>query len=382
MQPVTPVAAEALVAPVAGQRHRHVLARELADAVGRDRRAVGIGLVVELRQCVDQVEIVALDEIRVVSRSVAIGDQLGKARLVEGRIRERDRAGVDRRLRQARHRRDNRARVDAAGEERPKRHFGDHAQAHRLVEAATQLLAGFGDPDRGRLREADVPVFAGFRYGPAAPDRQRVGRRKLARSAEDGARFGDVAQREVFLDRRRVDVAAQSAVREQRFQLGSEQQRAVGQQRVMQRLHPEAVAREEQRLPVAIPQREREHAAQALDTILAPGFPGVDDRLGVAPGTEPVAQRRQLGDQRLVVVDLAVVDDADAAVLVVERLLPGGKIDDRQPPVAQPDAGLDVQADLVRAAMMLRLVHANQRRAIDVAASAGVEDARDPAHGQ
>ena len=61
VQAVAPVAGEALVAAVARQRDRHVLARELAHAVGRDRRAVGVGLVVEARELVDQVEVVALD---------------------------------------------------------------------------------------------------------------------------------------------------------------------------------------------------------------------------------------------------------------------------------------------------------------------------------
>ena len=41
----------------------------------------------------------------------------------------------------------------------------------------------------------------------------------------------------------------------------------------MQRLHAEAVAGEKQRLAVAIPQREGEHAAEALDAALAPLLP-------------------------------------------------------------------------------------------------------------
>jgi hypothetical protein len=56
----------------------------------------------------------------------------------------------------------------------------------------------------------------------------------------------------------------------------------------------------------------------------------------------------------LVVVDLAVEDDDHRAVFVEQRLLAGGDVDDRQPPVAEADAGLDVQAALVRAAVVLR----------------------------
>ena len=63
------------------------------------------------------------------------------------------------------------------------------------------------------------------------------------------------------------------AVREQRLQLGAEEQRAVGEQRVVQRLDAKPVAREEQRRAVAVPQREREHAAEALDAALRPTPP-------------------------------------------------------------------------------------------------------------
>ena len=49
--------------------------------------------------------------------------------------------------------------------------------------------------------------------------------------------------------------------------------------------------------------------------------------------------------------------------------------------MAEPDAGFDVQAAFVRAAMELRFVHAVKHRAIDVALASGVKDAGDTAHG-
>ena len=153
------------------------------------------------------------------------------------------------------------------------------------------------------------------------------------------------------------------------------------QQRVVHRLDAQPIAGEEQRLAVAVPEREREHAAKARHALLAPGLPGVDDHLGVAVGAKDVAQRLQFGHQLLEVVDLAVEDDADAAVLVEQRLLAGGHVDDRQPPMAEADTRLDVHAALVGAAVVLRFVHAHQGRAIDVALAAGVEDAGDAAHG-
>jgi hypothetical protein len=78
------------------------------------------------------------------------------------------------------------------------------------------------------------------------------------------------------------------------------------------------------------------------------------DDLGVA-AVWKVGPAPQFGDERLEVVDLAVEHDDDRAVFVEQRLLAGRDVDDGQAAVAEPDAGLDVQAALVRAAMVLRL---------------------------
>jgi len=96
---------------------------------------------------------------------------------------------------------------------------------------------------------------------------------------------------------------------------------------------------------------------------------------------EHVAQRLQLGDEALVVVDFAVEDDHDRAVFVEQRLLAGGNVDDRQAPVAQANAGLDVQAAFVGAAVQLRVVHALQGGAVNGGAAAGVKNTGNAAHG-
>ena len=60
------------------------------------------------------------------------------------------------------------------------------------------------------------------------------------------------------------------------------------------------------------------------------------DHLGVRTGPKAVTLRLQLGDQGVEVVDLTVEGDPDRPVLVRERLLAGGEVDDREPPVAEP----------------------------------------------
>jgi hypothetical protein len=65
----------------------------------------------------------------------------------------------------------------------------------------------------------------------------------------------------------------------------------------------------------------------------------VHDDFGVAAGVEDVAERLQFGDQFLIVVDFAVEDDANALVFVVQRLLAGGQVDDREAAMAEPTPG-------------------------------------------
>jgi hypothetical protein len=96
VQAVAAIAAEALVAAVSRQRHGHVAARELAHAISRDRRAVGVRLVVQCRELVDQIEVVGLDALDAMVGVVPVRDRLCELRFVERGIGEGDRAGVDR----------------------------------------------------------------------------------------------------------------------------------------------------------------------------------------------------------------------------------------------------------------------------------------------
>ena len=90
------VAGEALVAAVAVQRDRHVLARQLGEVEARDRRAVGERLAVvpdEPRQELDRVR---LDLELVVLGAVERGHLPRMRGLVVGRDVEADREGLHR----------------------------------------------------------------------------------------------------------------------------------------------------------------------------------------------------------------------------------------------------------------------------------------------
>jgi hypothetical protein len=69
------------------------------------------------------------------------------------------------------------------------------------------------------------------------------------------------------------------------------------------------------------------------DAVVAVLLVEVDDHLAVRARGEAVAARLQARAQLLVVVDLAVGDDRDRAVLGAQRLVAAGDVDDRQPPM-------------------------------------------------
>jgi hypothetical protein len=100
-----------------------------------------------------------------------------------------------------------------------------------------------------------------------------------------------------------------------------------------------------------VPQGNAEHAAQANERAFAPFLVGVHDRLGVAGGVEVMPARLQLVPQLGVVVDLSVENDPDALVFVVDWLVAGREVDDRQPAHAQRDAVLHEHTLIIRTAM-------------------------------
>ena len=85
----------------------------------------------------------------------------------------------------------------------------------------------------------------------------------------------------------------------------------------------------------------------------------VDDHLGVALGGEAMAAAQQVAPQLAEVVDLAVEDDDDRAVLVVDRLVAGLEVDDAQPLDAEPHLALHVQAARIRPAVLEGRAHAS-----------------------
>jgi hypothetical protein len=91
----------------------------------------------------------------------------------------------------------------------------------------------------------------------------------------------------------------------------------------------------------------------------------MNDRLAVSGGAQRVPALDELGSQLGEVVDLAVEDRLDLAVLVEHRLGAAADVDDAQPPHAQGHAGLDVQTVIIGPAMLDGVGHGAQGRQIE-----------------
>ncbi len=126
-------------------------------------------------------------------------------------------------------------------------------------------------------------------------------------------------------------------MREQCLELGRERDSAVRVGVVDEGLFAQAIPGQEDAVLAGVPQGQGEHAPQMLEAVDAVLLVGVDDGLGVRVGLEAMTAVLELLAEILEVVDLAVEDDADGAVFVVDRLVAAGDVDDGQAAHAQAD---------------------------------------------
>ena len=131
-----------------------------------------------------------------------------------------------------------------------------------------------------------------------------------------------------------VQAPACVRVREKPLDLRAEQD-AAAFHGVVERLDAEGVPGAEKLARGGVVQGEGEHAAQTVEHPFAPLLEPVEHHFRIALGREGVARSDQLPAQFPVVVDLAVEDEHERTILVVEGLVRPGEIDDGQAPEAQ-----------------------------------------------
>ena len=307
-------------------------------------------------------------------RAVALGHEPRVGQLVEAPLLEADRKRAQRLRRLLGGERGQHGRVDPAREQHADRHVGDEVGAHGVAHAGAQLLdelrlvlvAHLGRRNRGRPRVPDEGA-------PSVLPGEDVPGLELPHVAEDRQRRRDGVEGEEGLERVEVDLSAR-----QRAQLGGERELVAGLA-VVERLDPVAVAREDEAVSLGVPEGDREHAAQPVREALPVLLVEMDEHLGVAARREAVPGALELVPQLAVVVDLAVLDDRDPAVLVRDRLVARREVDDREPPGREaPPTRRRKAPSGVGPAVDERRAH--RREAAGVDGAAGHRDSADPAH--
>ncbi len=123
------------------------------------------------------------------------------------------------------------------------------------------------------------------------------------------------------------------------------------QTRPDQRLLAEPVACKEEAAAGRVPQRDREHALEALDECGAVLVVQMRDHRRVAAAPDVVAASRELGTELREVVELAVEDGDDVAALVLNRLVAELGVEHLKALMAENAGAVGVRRPLIGAAV-------------------------------
>ena len=349
------VAAEQLVAAVARERHSHLAPRQLRNHERGKGRHVAERLVEVSGEALGHLHDPRLHQLRVVGGSEALGDQRGVGQLVVGAVFEAEREGAYPPRGLGAHQAHDDARVDAPREKSPERHVRHQPAADRCVEPFPEAPGRLVNR-RGPVARVRPPEAPGLHPPVILPPEHPGPGRDFGHVAHDGPRGRDELVGEEVVDRLEIPLHRNGGVGDDRLELRAEHHTLEAIIDI-QRLDAQPVPGEEQLARPGVPDGKGEHSVESFHARRAPLLEGVHDGLGVAAGAEPVAPGLQLAAQIGVIVDLAVVDQLDGAVLVGHRLVAAGGIHDAQPGHAQRQRALDPIALLVGASVPERPAH-------------------------
>ena len=140
----------------------------------------------------------------------------------------------------------------------------------------------------------------------------------------------------------------------QGLDLGSEIKRAVVGERVIERLHTEAIAGDEQFALVLVPDGEGKHAAQMLDATASVFFVEMKNGFGVTVGVVNVAARFKCRTKVGMVVDFTVVRNVEGSIFISHRLMTGSNVNNAETAMTQANssrARVNEDAGIVRPTM-------------------------------
>src|SRR5208282_893519 len=149
---------------------------------------------------------------------------------------------------------------------------------------------------------------------------------------------------------------------------------------VKKRFHSQAIACQQQPPFAAIPNGERKHATQVVEEPEVVLLVKMQNGFGVAVRPELMAPRQEIRAQIAIVIDFTVEGNPDGLVLVGDRLVAAGQVNDAQAPIPQAQRAVQVKALVVRPTMHHRVRSALERNRISRLARTEIEDATNAAH--
>ena len=142
--------------------------------------------------------------------------------------------------------------------------------------------------------------------------------REFLYALKDRVRVGRPQEGEILIERLDVEFAFNETRREERLDLGSEDERwcvvCAVRHRVVERLDAEPVACEQERARLFIPQSEGEDAVEMREKIRAPFGVSREQDFRVRVGAKLSPARFKLAPQLAVVVNLAVENYREATI--------------------------------------------------------------------
>jgi len=181
------------------------------------------------------------------------------------------------------------------------------------------------------------------------------------------------------LNRAGIKFNADDARLHQRVQFGAERDLASALDEV-ERLLAHAIAHDKHAPPPCIPKGEGVHAAQMVHALLAVILVEVQDRLAITLGGEAMTAGLERAAQLDEVVHLAVADQGERAILVVERLPACGEVDDTQTPHRQARVVETQRSLAIGAAVRQQIVEPRDALGLVIVDRRLADDAGDAAH--
>ena len=258
-----------------------------------------------------------------------------------------------RRLPLQRHAGDDGGRIEPTTQKRRDRHVAHQVRGDRLVEPLSDAFVRV--PRVGDRLRGEVPVTASLGGSRAPPDHVMAGF-EFAHVLERRGGSWDVAELQVGVERFPIEPARGESGGMQRLELGGEGDAPVAA-RDIQRLDPEAIPGQHERLGGGIPDGDREHATQAGHAVRSLLLIEVQHGFRVARRAECMTPREEPRPQIAIVVDLAVEDDDFGPVFVENRLVTAAQVDNAEASHSESDAPGHVQACIVGATMAQRVAH-------------------------